>query len=72
MILIAVIALDGVIPFDLSTPCEVFGRVSVSGTPEPYRVMVCGEKKIVKAEPFAGALGFKPPGSSAHHHRSRH
>jgi transcriptional regulator GlxA family with amidase domain len=52
MILIAVIALDGVIPFDLSTPCEVFGRVSVPGTPEPYRVMVCGEKKIVKAEPF--------------------
>jgi transcriptional regulator GlxA family with amidase domain len=52
VILIAVVALDGVIPFDVSTPCEVFGRVSVPGIPEPYRVLVCGEKPTIKAGPF--------------------
>jgi transcriptional regulator GlxA family with amidase domain len=52
MHLIAVVAMHGVIPFDLATPCEVFGRVVIPGTPEPYRVLVCGEAQEIKAGPF--------------------
>lgn len=52
MHVVAVLALHGVIPFDLGTPCEVFGRVTVPGLAEPYRVLVCGEAREVKAGPF--------------------
>ena len=49
---VVVVAMHGVIPFDLATPCEVFGRVSVPGQAEAYRVLVCGEAREVKAGPF--------------------
>lgn len=49
---IAILALHGVIPFDLSTPCEVFGRVRAPGLHSPYVVRVCGEAKVVKAGAF--------------------
>jgi len=49
---VAVIAMHGVIPFDVSIPCEVFGRVSTPGQTEPYRVLVCGEAREIKAGPF--------------------
>ena len=38
---VAVLALDQVIPFDLSTPLEVFARVRLPDGRRPYRVVVC-------------------------------
>ena len=38
---IAVLALDGVLAFDLSTPIEVFGRVRLPDGRTPYQVRVC-------------------------------
>ena len=49
---VAILAYDGVLPFDLATPCEVFSRVTVQGIAEPYRVRVCGETRRVKAGVF--------------------
>jgi transcriptional regulator GlxA family with amidase domain len=49
---IAVIAMHGVLPFDLATPCEVFGRVRTRDGNEAYRVRVCGEAREVKAGAF--------------------
>jgi transcriptional regulator GlxA family with amidase domain len=49
---VAVVAFDGVVPFDLATPCEVFGRTrSATGAPA-YRVEVCGESRDVDAGVF--------------------
>src|SRR5258706_10764160 len=52
MHVVAVIAFDGVIPFDLATPCEVFGRVRLADASAPYRVRVCSAKKRNDAEAF--------------------
>lgn len=49
MHVVCVVAFDGVVPFDLATPCEVLGRtVSASGSPA-YRVEVCGVSRDVDA-----------------------
>lgn len=52
MHIVAIVALHGVIPFDLSTPCEVLGRVRVPGLHDAYQIRVCGEAKTVKAGAF--------------------
>ncbi len=49
---IAILALHGVIPFDLSIPCEVFGRVRLADG-NGYRVRVCGEAPEVRAGAFS-------------------
>jgi transcriptional regulator GlxA family with amidase domain len=49
---IAVIAMHGVLPFDLSTPCEIFSRVIVPRMAAPYQVLVCGEAGEIKAGAF--------------------
>lgn len=49
---VAVVAMHGVIPFDLSTPCEVFGRVRVPGLRDAYQLRVCGEARDIKAGAF--------------------
>ena len=49
---IAILALEGVVPFDLSTPCEVMGRVCVPAMPNPYEIRVCGETPMIKAGAF--------------------
>jgi transcriptional regulator GlxA family with amidase domain len=48
---VAVLALDDVIPFDLATPLEVFGRVRLPGGEPAYRVLVCGPPEV-RAEAF--------------------
>lgn len=49
---VAVLALDGVVPFELGIPCEVFGRaLSAEGVPA-YCVRVCGERRKVRAAAF--------------------
>ncbi|MFF0217756.1 GlxA family transcriptional regulator [Streptomyces vinaceus] len=54
---VAVLALDGVIAFDLSTPIEVFGRTRLPDGRPAYRVRVCAPA----AEVDAGAFTLNAP-----------
>ncbi|REE89308.1 GlxA family transcriptional regulator [Cupriavidus plantarum] len=49
MITVAVLALQGVVPFDLGIACDVFSRVVLAHGKPAYRVMVCGETTRVDA-----------------------
>ncbi|MER7908694.1 helix-turn-helix domain-containing protein [Streptomyces sp. NPDC096068] len=50
---VAVLALDRVIPFDLSTPIEVFSRTRLPDGRPGYQVRVCAERDEVDAGAFA-------------------
>jgi transcriptional regulator GlxA family with amidase domain len=52
MHVVAIVALHGVVPFDLAIPCEVFGRASMPGLEQPYKVRVCGEERMVRSRCF--------------------
>ncbi|MEU0333124.1 helix-turn-helix domain-containing protein [Streptomyces sp. NPDC006193] len=54
---VAVLALDGVIPFDLSAPVDTFGRARLPDGRTPYRVKVCS----VREEVGAGAFTVRAP-----------
>ncbi|MFG3205542.1 GlxA family transcriptional regulator [Streptomyces sp. NPDC048192] len=54
---VAVLALDGVIPFDLSAPIDTFGRARLPDGREPYRVRVCS----VRDDVSAGAFTMRAP-----------
>jgi len=54
---VAVLALDGVLAFDLATPVEVFGRARTADGRAAYRVRVCAPKDEVDA----GALAIRAP-----------
>ncbi len=56
MIVVSVVAFDGVIPFDLGTPCEVLGRTRCASGGPAYRVEVCGVSRDVDA----GAFRMRP------------
>jgi transcriptional regulator GlxA family with amidase domain len=47
---VAVVAFDGVVLGDLSTPCELFGRVRGAGGRAPYEVRVCSVAPEVESE----------------------
>src|ERR1700755_3357118 len=49
---VAVVAFDGVVPFDLSVPCEVFGRAILANGRPAYEVRICGERREVDAGLF--------------------
>jgi transcriptional regulator GlxA family with amidase domain len=49
---VAIVALDGVIPFDLSTPIEVFTRARLPDGRPGYQVRVCAEHPEVDAGTF--------------------
>lgn len=49
---VAIIALDGVIPFDLSTPIEVFTRARLPDGRPGYQVRICAERPEVGAGAF--------------------
>lgn len=49
---VAVLALDGVIPFDLSTPIEVFTRVRLADGGPAYRVRICAATPTVDTGAF--------------------
>lgn len=49
---IGVLALDGVVPVDLSIPCAVFERVEGADGAPFYEVRVCGEAPEVRARSF--------------------
>lgn len=49
---VAVLALDGVIPFDLSTPVDAFGRARLPDGRDAYRVKVCAPAAEIDAGYF--------------------
>nr|WQM80053.1 AraC family transcriptional regulator [Streptomyces sp.] len=50
---IAVLALDQVIPFDLSTPIEVFTRTRLPDGRPGYQIRVCAERREIDTGTFA-------------------
>lgn len=52
---VAILALDDLVPFDLATPLEVFGRTRLPDGRAPYRVLVCGAATIK-----TGAFTMRP------------
>src|SRR5919107_1125285 len=54
---VVVLALDGVLAFDLSTPVEVFGRARLPDGRAAYRVCVCAPEHEVDA----GVLAIRAP-----------
>jgi transcriptional regulator GlxA family with amidase domain len=55
---VAVVALDGVVSFDLSTPLEVFGRARPLDGRPAYEVRVCAERPEVDAGAFTLRTGL--------------
>ncbi len=49
---VAILALDGVVSFDLGIACEVFGRTPLAGGEPAYGVHVCGEVGRVRTQAF--------------------
>jgi transcriptional regulator GlxA family with amidase domain len=47
MHVVAVLALHGVVPYDLGLACDTFARVRLAGGESPYRVCVVGERERV-------------------------
>jgi len=50
--LLYILALDGVVAFDLSTPLEVFGRTRLSDGQAAYRLHICAPTDEVDARTF--------------------
>ncbi|WP_214402144.1 GlxA family transcriptional regulator [Pseudonocardia lacus] len=50
---VAVLAFDGVVPFDLALPVEVFGRARLAGGEPAYEVLVCAAAPEVAAGPVS-------------------
>ncbi|GAA0426990.1 AraC family transcriptional regulator [Acrocarpospora corrugata] len=54
--IVAVLALDGVVGFDLAMPCQVFGSARLPDGRYPYQVRVCGTSPSVRAT--AAGIGY--------------
>ncbi|WP_327102994.1 DJ-1/PfpI family protein [Nonomuraea glycinis] len=54
--IVAVLALEGVVGFDLSMPCQVFGTARLADGSYPYQVRFCGVAPSVNVT--AGGVGF--------------
>ena len=52
MRVVAVIAFDGVVAFDLATPCELFGHVEADDGGPAYAVKVCSERRTSRTRAF--------------------
>lgn len=49
---VAILALNGVVAFDLSTPIEVFGRTRLPGGQAAYQVFICAPTEEINAGTF--------------------
>src|SRR5262245_26959033 len=49
---VAVVAAHGVVPFDLATPTEIFRGARLADGRAPYRLVVCGVERTVRATDF--------------------
>ncbi|GAB2804276.1 GlxA family transcriptional regulator [Streptomyces daliensis] len=54
---VAILVLDDVVPFDMATPIEVFGRTRLPDGRRPYTVRLCGPTPEVRGEAFT----MRPP-----------
>ncbi|WP_106401095.1 GlxA family transcriptional regulator [Actinocorallia populi] len=61
MHVVAVLALDGVVPFDLSVPLQVFGSAMDDGGRPRYETRVCGLGPSVRTSPVFGGIGLDVP-----------
>jgi len=50
--IIAVLALYGVVPFDIGIACDVFSRVKLASGENAYRILVCSESTRIHAGVF--------------------
>ncbi|MEN3615587.1 helix-turn-helix domain-containing protein [Plantactinospora sp. ZYX-F-223] len=50
---VVILAFDGVVPFDLSVPIEVFGRARLADGRPAYQLRVCADTDEVRAGPIA-------------------
>jgi transcriptional regulator GlxA family with amidase domain len=50
--MVAVVATHGVVAFDLATPTEIFRGTRLDDGRHPYRLVVCGVARVVRAEDF--------------------
>ncbi|MBF6329526.1 GlxA family transcriptional regulator [Nocardia transvalensis] len=50
---VAILALDHVVPADMATPIEAFGRVRLADGQRPYRALVCAPHAQVVTDAFA-------------------
>jgi len=57
--LVAVLAFDGVVLGDLSTPCELFGRVRDARGRAPYEVRVCSSERQVTSQHVALSVPWR-------------
>jgi len=57
--LVAVVAFDGVVLGDLSTPCEVFGRVRSADGRALYEVRICSSTPEVRSEHLGLAVPWR-------------
>ena len=49
---VAILAIHGVLPFDLCAPYEIFDRLRTASGENAYHVRVCGQARDIKAGPF--------------------
>lgn len=49
---VAILALEGVVPFDLGIPCDVFARAQSADGVSSYSVAVCGEGERIHTQAF--------------------
>ena len=72
MHIVAVLALDQVVPFDLATPIEVFSRTLLPGGDAAYEVRICGPASRAGRGDVhaAAAVGPAGPGGRGHDHRA--
>lgn len=49
---VAILAFDGVVPFDLTMACEMFGRVPLAPGKIPYEVLVCAQSNRIRTKLF--------------------
>ena len=65
---VVVVATDGVVPFDLATPCEVFACVRLRDGKPGYRVRVCGTRREIDAGAFRMRVQYGLEGALARGH----
>ncbi|MEV5510628.1 GlxA family transcriptional regulator [Streptomyces orinoci] len=58
---VAVLALDGVVPFDLSVPGQVFGTANQAAGRPRYEILVCAPGRSVTTSPEYGAFRMRAP-----------
>ncbi|MHC0430805.1 GlxA family transcriptional regulator [Streptomyces sp. O3] len=61
MPVVAVLALDGVLPFELSVPGQVFGTANEVAAARHYRPRVCAPHRTVTTSPEHGAFQIQAP-----------